>query len=81
MIENTYYILAIISTIILTATATVSSIYALQKSFRHHLETIMNTHDRTLKIWLKTNLEKDYNFINAQLEQHNSRIQNLEENR
>jgi hypothetical protein len=78
MIENIESLTIIICTILGTAIATVSLIFSLQKSFREHLDNLLNEHDKNLRIWLDQRIEAYYSPLDEKVKILNSRLKIIE---
>lgn len=78
MLENTYYIIIIVSAIISTAIGTVTILFSLQKSFRDHIDEVFELYDKSLKIWLKATMKEYYITLDEKIRVNNLRIKELE---
>lgn len=78
MIDNIESLTIIICTILGTAIATVSLIFSLQKSFREHLNNLLDDHDKSLRIWIVKALDEYYTPLDERIKNLNYRIKNLE---
>lgn len=78
MVENIYYIIGIISAIILTAIATITAFYSLQKSFREYIDKNLEGRDKKLKQWFTEFFEGYYYPLDDQIKNLNFRVKNLE---
>lgn len=78
MIDNIESFTVIICTILGTAIATVSLIFSLLKSFREHLDNLLNDHDKTLRIWITKALDEYYGPLDERIKNLNYRLKNIE---
>ena len=78
MLEDSYYIIGIISAIILTAIATITAFYSLQKSFRDYIDKNLEGRDKKLKQWFTEFFEGYYYPIDDRIKNINQRVKDLE---